>query len=168
MIRFPLVAALVVLLSLVLGCAGPAPRYRFLEDPAQEIHDLETTLSIDPVELAPGDTAHLVLTLSNTGTSRFQLSFPSRRQVGLAVYEENGELYFTDVETLRLPRMVPLRTLQSWSREIEWDGAVGIDGRRDPLPPGKYEVQVGLRREGDAFTNRTNRVAIEILEEAKP
>ena len=36
-------------------------------------------------------------------------------------------------------------------------------GERDPLPPGRYELQIGLRRSGDVFVNQSNRVAIEIF-----
>jgi hypothetical protein len=92
-----------------------------------------------------------------------QLQFPQRRQIGLAVFEADGSLYFTDVDTIKVPRIVPLGVLQSWTHEIEWDGAVDMVGERRPLPPGRYEVQVGLRQSGDIFVNQSNRVTIEIF-----
>jgi hypothetical protein len=155
-------AALPVVLAIG-GCAATVPDYEFADDFEQRYDDVETRLALAPTGLRPGDVSKLVLTLSNVGASYMQLQFPERRQIGLAIFEESGGLWFTDVDTIKVPRFVGLAALQSWSYEIEWDGAVEMAGEREPLPPGRYEVQVGLRRSGDVFVNRSNRVAIEIF-----
>ncbi len=152
-----------LLVPLTAGCASSPPDYEYRADSEREIDDLETELWIERTMLEPNDTTRLVLTLSNTGPAFMQLSFPNRRQLGLAIFEADGGLYFTDVESIKLPPTVPIGALQSWTREVEWDGAVEMNGQRQSLPPGRYEVQLALRREGDVFVNRTNRVAIEIL-----
>ena len=155
-------AALPVVLAIG-GCAASVPDYKFADDFEQRYDDVETRLALDPTALRPGDVSKLVLTLSNVGAGFMQLQFPERRQIGLAIYEEGGSLWFTDVDTIKVPRVVGLAALQSWSYAIEWDGAVEMAGEREPLPPGRYEVQIGLRRTGDVFVNRSNRVAIEIV-----
>jgi hypothetical protein len=147
----------------IAGCAASAPDYRFADDFERDYDDLETRLALEPTVLRPGDVARLVLTLSNTGAGFMQLRFPERRQIGLAIFEEGGSLFFTDVDTIKVPRVVGLAALQSWTYGIEWDGAVERAGERRPLPAGRFEVQIGLRRSGDVFVNQSNRVAIEIL-----
>jgi len=151
------------LIPFVCACASSPAHYEFAEDPERNFDDLETELWIERTTLEPNDTTRLILTLSNTGPDFMQFQFPPRRQLGLAIYEADGGLYFTDVDTIELPRLVPIGALQTWTREIEWDGAVEIAGVRRPLPAGRYEVQIGLRREGDVFVNRSNRVGIEIV-----
>lgn len=145
------------------ACASSPPQYSFAGDFEQDWDDLETMLSLRPDALRPGDVALLALTISNVGAGSLQLQFPDRRQIGLAVFEADGSLRFTDVDTIKVPRRVPLGGLQSWTYEVEWDGAVEVLGEREPLPPGRYELQVGLRRSGDVFVNRSNRVPVEIL-----
>jgi hypothetical protein len=147
----------------LLGCAGSPPSYRYVEAVESEIDDLATELRLERTTLEPNDTTRLVVGLTNVGPGFMQFRFPPRRQIGLAIYEADGELYFTDVDTIKLPRVVPIGPLQTWTREIDWDGAVEMSGERRPLPPGRYEIQVALRREGDVFVNRSNRVAVEIL-----
>ena len=145
------------------ACASSPPQYSFASDFEQDWDDLETLLSLRPDALRPGDVGLLVLTISNVGAGFMQLQFPERRQIGLAVFEADGSLRYTDVDTIKVPRRVPLSGLQSWTYEVEWDGAVEVVGEREPLPPGRYELQVGLRRSGDVFVNRSNRVPVEIL-----
>jgi len=153
-----------VLLPLVaLGCASAPPNYTFAEDFEQNWDDVETSLSIQPAKLAPGDVALMTLTIANVGSGSMQLLFPERRQIGLAVFEEGGGLWYTDVDTIKVPRRVGLASLQRWTYEIEWDGAVEKLGEREPLPAGRWELQVGLRRSGDVFVNRSDRVPVEIL-----
>ena len=147
----------------VTSCTARVTDYQFVDDPTRNFDDLESSLEISPTTLGPGESALLVLTLSNAGSDFMQLQFPERRQVGFAVYDSTGELYFTDVDTIKVPRIVALGALESWAYEIEWDGAVEMGGQRRRLPTGTYEVQVGLRRTGDAFVNRTERVKVEIV-----
>jgi hypothetical protein len=155
-------AALPIALAIA-GCAASVPDYQFAEDFERDYDDLESRLTLEPTVLRPGDVARLVLTLSNTGAGFMQLQFPESRQIGLAIFEAGGSLFFTDVDTIKVPRVVGLAALQSWSYEIVWDGMVERAGERQPLPPARYEVQVGLRRSGDVFVNQSNRVAIEIF-----
>ena len=100
-------AALPVVLAIG-GCAASVPDYKFADDFEQRYDDVETRLALDPTALRPGDVSKLVLTLSNVGAGFMQLQFPERRQIGLAIYEEGGSLWFTDVDTIKVPRFVGL------------------------------------------------------------
>jgi hypothetical protein len=153
--------------ALVLACCassgGLSGGPSFAPDPTLDNRDLETSLSVEPPTIREGETVELVLTIENTSDRTVQLRFPRKKQVGLAVYDEADLLYYTDTSTIAMPRVVTLGPLQSWSRDIEWDGTIDIGPREEHLPPGEYELQAGLHLSGDVYVNRTNRVSIEVL-----
>jgi hypothetical protein len=162
--RSAILAAAVALTTLLaLSACAPRTSTAVAEDISNDIPGLETELSVEPTTFAVGDSIQVTLTLTNLTERKLQVRFIDRRQIGLAVYDEAGDLLYIDDFTIGVPTYLPLATLETWKRTITWDGRVRQDRNPVGLWPGTYQLQAGLRRWGDILLNKTNLVSIEVV-----
>jgi hypothetical protein len=149
------------------SCAS-GPRGKYLAgDISDDIRGIETGLSVEPSTVLQAEGARIRLSITNVSEQDVQIRFPETRQVVLLVLDAMGNLEVTDDHTVAIPPYLFLGTLESWEHTMEWDGRIEIDGRRVDLSPGRYQLQVGLRRSGALYVNRTNPVSIEVVAAAR-
>ncbi len=156
-------AACTLAAILTLSACAPRTSTAVADDISNDIAGLETELFVAPDTFAVGDSVQITLTLTNLTERTLRVRFLERRQVGLAVYDLAGDLLYVDDFTISVPTYLPLATLETWKRTIQWDGKVRQDRNPVGLWPGSYQLQAGLKRWGDILLNKTNRVPIEVV-----
>jgi hypothetical protein len=159
-------AGLVAAIALFGACAScaPSPHGGYLAgDVSDDVAGIETFLSVQPSEIPENEGATIRISIANQTERDVQFRFPETRQIVLLVLDDGGELQYADDHTVAVPQYLALGTFESWERTIEWDGKVEVGGQRLALFPGRYRLQVGLRRQGSLYVNRSNTVPIEIL-----
>jgi len=144
------------------SCAPTPGMGTVVDDPSEDIAGLETTLELDPVTISAGDSTSVRITMRNTTEREIRVSFPDDRQVALLIRDSSGEVAYTDDQTVAIPTYLSLGTFERWDTTMPWDGQARSGGRRLQLPPGRYQVQAGLRRQGVLYVNRSNRVDFEV------
>ncbi|MBZ0267844.1 hypothetical protein K8I85_06800 [bacterium] len=159
----PRIQALPVVVGVLLAACAPMPGMGTLvDDPSEDIPGLEITLELDPARLAPGDSASVRITMRNTTEREIRVGFPDDRQVALLIRDSSGQVTYTDDRTVAIPTYLSLGTFERWDTTMPWDGQARRASRRLQLPPGRYQVQAGLRRHGVLYVNRSNRVDFEV------
>lgn len=166
--------ALAVLVALAAGvlcasCAGSRdPNLRYEPgDPSGDISGLETSLTLDPVSFAPGDTSSITITFFNSTDRPIALRFPDTRQVALLIRDAGGDLAYTDDQTMAIPTYLNLGPFEKWSYAVKWTGRAELRDRSLELPPGRYQLQAALRRSGVLYVNRTDPVDFEVTRRAE-
>lgn len=168
MTRSPLlpVALLAAACGLAASCAtmpdGSTTGY-LAGDPSEDIGGLETTLQLTPASVVRGDSTSARITLRNTTEREIRIGFPDDRQIALLIRDASGEVAYVDDRTVAVPTYLSLGTFERWDYTIPWDAEARLAGRRLPLPPGKYRVQMGVRRNGVLYVNRSDPVDFEVL-----
>lgn len=160
--RLPVLGASLVLAS----CATIARQSDVPGDISDDIDGIVTAVTLDPTTLSESNGASIEISITNATDREMDIRFPDRRQIGLLIRDAAGELVSLDARTIKVPTYLPLGMFETWRYTVDWDGLGELGGPRMALSPGRYQLQIGLRRAGALYVNRSDPVDF-VVETAK-